>query len=170
MNIREWSVGKKILVGAPIAVVLIVVLILVLRPNITTRAFRDQTTGTVELVDSSGQTVTLEVRSVGADVNLSGVKTSELRGQIFFASTAFPRAAASEFEGGDLSVDVVFFAPNGELAEVHEVPAGTKVTIAPEKQYQYTLIAPKGLFAERGVSVQEGSSLSLVKGSFEPSN
>jgi hypothetical protein len=168
MNIAEWSIGRKILVGAAIVVVLVVVLIVVLRPNVTTRAFRGQQTGTVELVDSSGQTITLEVRNVGSDVNVRGVKASSLRGEIFFASTAFPRAAAYDFESGELPVEVVFFAPDGELAEVHQVPAKTKVSLTPEQQYQYTIVAPQGLLAERGVPVDESSSLSLVKDSFTP--
>lgn len=168
MNIQEWSIGRKIMVGVPILIVLIVVLVLVLRPNVTTRAFRGQTTGTVELVDGSGETVTLQVRNVGSDVNVRGVRASSLRGEIFFASTAFPRAAAYEFESGELPVEVVFFAPDGELAEVHQVPAKTKVSLTPEQQYQYTLVAPQGLLAERGVPVEESSSLSLVKGSFTP--
>jgi hypothetical protein len=119
-------------------------------------------------VDSSGQTITLQVRNVGSDVNVRGVKASSLRGEIFFASTAFPRAAAYEFESGELPVEVVFFAPDGQLLEIDQVAANTKATLTPDEQYQYTIVAPQGLLAERGVSVEEGSTLSLVKGSFTP--
>ena len=82
------KLARTIVIGVVAGAIVLVVALVVLRPNGATRQLRALPEGSLQVVNADGSETTLQVRIGGSDARLSDVQQSEIEEVILYSAGA----------------------------------------------------------------------------------
>ncbi len=159
IGFNKWSIGKRIVAGVLLATSVLILSLLLFRPNRATRTILDLPQGSVEILNIDGEKISLEIRVGNPDSTLAGVRPRVAGKAVLYSATPYPASVAKTIKNVNVSIDVALFDGEGGLLEICDVAANSERDCSPEKKYQYTILAYSGFFEEKGVSLRNGSRL-----------
>ena len=131
------------------------------------RALARMPDGTIELINDSGENITLNVRiaetSGDRSTGFKGSGSLTVENTVIFVRYNINTIAGHTMENVRAPLDIAFFSQEGDLIEVVQTEMGTGERYAPadRERYRYALMARRGFMEEMGISTQGQSRIIL---------
>lgn len=158
-NISDWSLTKKIIFGVVILLIIWILWSIFGGPNTVTQNILKLPEATIQIVNEGEEEIELQVRVNNTGAEFAGVRESLIEETVLYHATAYSASASIEVNKVKVPLALALFEENGNLINIYKVKAGEQKTITPEGRYKYTLMAEDGYFAEKGISMENGSKI-----------
>lgn len=159
MNFKEWGMFKKIIAAIILLLVIWFLWATFMGTNAATQRILDLPEGSLTIENGDGELITFDIRIGESTSTFSGVDSEVIKETVIYHTSAYPASATRVFKPVSVPIAIARFDSNGEIKEVHEVPADTEMTITPETNYQHTIMASKDFFQENNISLENGSTI-----------
>lgn len=159
LNFNEWGISKKIIAGVILLLLVWLAWSTFLGVNEATQRILDLPEGSITIENAEGEEINISVKIGNSGTSFAGVDPEVIEDNVIYYSSNFPASAQRTFQEVSVAMEIARFDAEGEIKEIHEVPANTETTITPQEAYQHTLIAPSGFFEDNNISVENQSTI-----------
>lgn len=155
---------KKLIIIAVVVIIVAGFWLLFVRRDPANQAIRQMADGTVTIKTEAEDLVQLDVKLAGSTEAraraFKGVDPKVVEKNILYMDYPFDATVAHRTEDIETTIDIAFFDAEGYLMVIFTAKPGEPEGYRPRDPYQYVLMAPAGLFQEKGID--EESRLRIV--------
>lgn len=158
-NIADWSLKKKIITSVILLLIAWILWSIFGGANAATMDILKLPEGSIQVLNNDGEKITLDIKIGESNSDFSNVSKEVVEKTVLYTASSYPASAGTVFENVSIPIEAAFFGEEGKVININEIPADTKKTYNPEKEYQYVIMARDGYFADNDISVENGSKL-----------
>ncbi len=146
---------KKLIIIAAVVILVAGFWLLFIRRDPANQAIREMADGTVTIKTEAEDLLKLDVKLAGSTEartrGFKGVAPEVVKKHILYMDYPFDATVAHRTEDIKTAIDIAFFDADGRLMVVFTAEPGEPEGYRPQDPYQYVLMAPAGLFQEKGI-------------------